>query len=378
MIIIESDIPFVEDFVAGLVVTGKKVDRSRAADGDELRCQVDLSSSVDLHLISFHAYRSLYDSERTAHELAIRDAAVFIGCYRFSDVPEPLKRIRDLVLTFPRIDRRRFARIFEGVFHVKPTPGWDAPGADWTRYLVPADFHMPRRLRLTPDDALQILRDRVEARLEDVTPDVGPRLSELHGLGEARQVCEDLIADIHAAQADRIPWSAVDRGLLLAGAPGTGKTTLARAVAKECGVKFIVASAASWQAAGHLGDHIRAMRDDFAEARRYAPAILFLDEIDGIGSRELLGGDVNATYQTDVINALLEQIQGINTADPVIVIAATNYPEKVDPALRRAGRLDQTVEIPLPNIQSLEKIFAYYLGPYRDAEEVARGSRRGD
>ena len=157
VIVIESDIPFVEDFVAELVATGKRVSRASAVSGDELRCQVDLSSPVDLHLISFHAYRSLYDPERTAHELAIHDAAVLVGCDRTPSVPEQLRRIADLKLTFPRIDRRRFARIFERVFHAKPARGWDAPGADWTRYLVPADFHMPRRLRLAPGAAVRLL-----------------------------------------------------------------------------------------------------------------------------------------------------------------------------------------------------------------------------
>ena len=380
VIIIESDIPFVEDFVVGLIdgpneaVTAGDIVRASVVPGDELRCLVDYASTgTSLHLISFHAYRGLFDAERTAHELALGDAAVLIGCERSSDVPEPLRRIADLVLTFPRIDRGRFARVFERVFGVKPTRGWDASGADWTRYLVPADFHTPRRLRLNPDQALEHLRRRIETRLKSVTPDIGPRLSELHGLGEARQICEDLIADIRAAQAGRIPWTAVDRGMLLVGPPGTGKTTLARALAKECGIKFVVASAAGWQSAGYLDSHLRAMRADFAEARRHAPAILFIDEIDGIGSRTQLGGDNSASYQTDVINALLEQVQGITTVDPVIVIGATNYPENVDPALRRSGRLDQIVELPLPNIASLEQIFEYYLGSYRAQNEVARG-----
>jgi ATP-dependent Zn protease len=378
VIIVESDLPFVEDIVAGLIdgsqaLTGGEVSRASVNPGDELRCVVSHENTmVKLHLVSLHAYRGVYDVERTAHELALGDAAVLIGCERRSDVPEPLRRIADLELTFPRIDRKRFARIFERVFRVKPSPGWDAPGADWTRYLVPADFHMPRRLGFDAAQALEVLKGRVEQRLEQVTPEIGPRLSELHGLGEARQICEDIVADIHAAQAGRIDWSAVDKGLLLVGAPGTGKTTLARALAKECGIKFVVASAAGWQSAGYLDSHLRAMRSDFTEARRYAPAILFIDEIDGIGSREQLSGE-NAGYHTQVINALLEQIQGINTVDPVIVIGATNYPEKVDPALRRSGRLDQVVELPLPNVASLEQIFGYYLEPYRADNQVGKG-----
>jgi AAA+ superfamily predicted ATPase len=377
IIIIESDIPFVEDFVAGLidgpgqVVSGGAVSRARVMETDELRCAVSYDSPAKLQLLSFHAYRGLYDAERTAHELALRDVTVLIGCDRGAEVPEPLRRIADLSLTFPRIDRGRFARIFERVFGARPTADWDAPGADWTRYLVPADFHTPRRLGLDGDQSLRFLRERVQSRLQQVTPDLGPRLSELHGLGEARQICEDLLADIHAAQAGQIPWSAVDRGLLLVGAPGTGKTTLARALAKECGIKFIVASAARWQSSGALDAHLQAMRADFTEARRYAPAILFIDEIDSIGSRQMLGGDRNIIYQTEVINALLEQIQGINTVDPVIVIGATNYLERVDPALRRSGRLDQAVQLPLPNIPSLEQIYNYYLAPYRNDKLVA-------
>jgi AAA+ superfamily predicted ATPase len=377
VMIIESDIPFVEDFVAGLIdgptqaVTGGAIARAGALNIDEIRCLVDpTNSAVKLHLISFHAYRGVYDVERTAHELALGDAAVLIGCDRSTDVPEPLRRIADLVLTFPRIDRKRFARIFERVFHAKPTPGWDAPGADWTRYLVPADFHAPRRMKLSPDDALRFLAERVKARLAAVTPDVGPRLDQLEGMGEARQICEDLMTDIRAAQAGEIPWSSVDKGMLLVGDPGTGKTTLARALAKECGIKFIVASAAGWSSAGALDSHLRAMRDDFAEARRYAPAILFIDEIDSIGSREAFTGH-NASYSTQVVNALLEQIQGISTVDPVIVIGATNYAEKVDPALRRSGRLDQIVRLPRPNIAALEKIFEYYLEEHRADKQVA-------
>jgi ATP-dependent Zn protease len=231
---------------------------------------------------------------------------------------------------------------------------------------------VPRRLQLDPAEALLFLEDRVEARLTQVVSDAGPRLDELHGLGEARQICEDLVTDIAAAQAGRLPWTAVDKGLLLVGAPGTGKTTLARALARECGIKFVASTAAKWQSAGALDAHLRAMRADFSEARRYAPAILFIDEIDSICSRERLGGDHNVVYQTEVINALLEQIQGIESAEPVIVVAATNYPDNVDPALRRAGRLDQTVRLPLPSIAALEQIYAYYLAPGRAAKEVAR------
>ena len=123
--------------------------------------------------------------------------------------------------------------------------------------------------------------------------------------------------------------------------------------------------------AGGLDQHLRAIRESFAEARRYAPAILFLDEIDSVGNRELFTGS-NAIYQTDIVNAVLEQIQGMDAKEPVIVIGATNFLERVDPALRRAGRLDQVINVPRPNVAGLQQIFSYYLAPHRKARNVER------
>jgi ATP-dependent Zn protease len=378
IVIIESEIPFVEDIVWGLLDPGRTVfpeqvvARASAVSGDDSRCAVDArSAQANLLLLSFHAYRTLWDAEWTSHQLAIGTSTVLIGCDRRADVPEPLRRVADLVLTLPRIDARLFVDVFRQVLGVPPPAGWDAGGSDWTRYLLHTDFHAPLRLKLAPGEAIDYLRERCAARLAQVSADTSPRLEDLHGLGEARQVAEDLIADIAAARAGKIAWSAVDRGLLLVGPPGTGKTTLARAIARACGVKFIQASAAQWQSTGALDVHLRAIRDSFAEARRYAPAILFLDEIDSIGSREQLSGS-NAIYQTEVINAVLEQLQGIDPEEPVMVIGATNHVEKVDPALRRAGRLDQVVTIPLPNVAGLEQIFAFHLKPYRAAKQVGR------
>ena len=378
VVVIESDIAFVEGIVVGLLDPARaefpleQTRHAAAVTGDDTRCWVDTRTPEPaLHLISFHAYRTLWDAEWTAHQLSIGKSPVLIGCGRRADVPEPLRRATDLILTLPRIDSRLFSEIFRQVLGAPLPPRWRSGGADWVRYLVHSDFHAPLRLKLNPTEALDYLRERCQARIAQVSAADSLALKDLHGLGEARQVAEDLIADIGAARAGRIPWQAVDRGLLLVGAPGTGKTTLARAIAHACDVKFIHASATQWQSSGGLDLHLRAMRETFSEARRYAPAIVFIDEIDSIGNRESFSGS-NGVYQTDVVNALLEQIQGLDANEPVIVIGATNYLEKIDPALRRAGRLDQVIQLPRPNVAGLEQIFAHFLQPHRKLNNVAR------
>jgi ATP-dependent Zn protease len=96
------------------------------------------------------------------------------------------------------------------------------------------------------------------------------------------------------------------------------------------------------------------------EARRFSPTIMFLDELDSVGNRDKFSGS-NASYSTQVVNALLAELQGFSDREKVIVIGATNNLENIDPALRRAGRLDRVVEVTLPTIDALEKVFAYYL-----------------
>jgi ATP-dependent Zn protease len=209
-------------------------------------------------------------------------------------------------------------------------------------------------------EAVADLSVRVKSRLERMGATKGLRLSEIEGLGQAKEQARIILADLEAYLKGRIPWSEVDRGMLLIGPPGVGKTMLAKAISKEAGVRFIQASAAEWQASSHLGEHIQAIRNSFSLARRFSPSILFIDEFDSIGRR---GSDAhNEFYHTAVVNCVLEELQGFEDRDGVMVIAATNRPDAVDPALKRAGRLDRTVEIHYPTIDALEHIYRYYIG----------------
>jgi AAA+ superfamily predicted ATPase len=369
VVALESRLPFIEETVAEIVRERSEralpIRRPSVADGDDTQLSFPsgISRRDGLVLLPFHAYRGIVDVERIAYELAAHDPACLIGCARTDDLPPSIQQVVDLRLELPALTPDLFADLFERVMDTPPPEGWDEDGARWTAHVHHSDFQHPQGLELDPEQALDLVRERATRRLSDIEPEGGLRLDQLHGLGAARQFAEDLITDLHEAIEGNLEWARVDRGVLLAGAPGTGKTTLARAIATDCGIRFINASAASWQAQGHLGNHIRAIRSDFQRARQHAPAILFIDEIDSIGSRETFSGK-NTQYHTQVVNAVLEQIQGMDPEAPVVVIGATNYPKNVDPALRRAGRLDRTIEIPRPNAKALADIFRHYLEEY--------------
>ncbi|WP_082557740.1 ATP-binding protein [Methylobacterium sp. Leaf361] len=188
----------------------------------------------------------------------------------------------------------------------------------------------------------------------------GPAITDLHGLGEAAEWGKTLARDLQDYRAGRIRWRDVDRGALLSGPFGCGKTTFAQALGRTCGVPVHVHSLAEWQTRGHLNDVLKAMREAFALAKATAPSVLFIDEIDSFGDRAKLSGH-NATYNREVINALLECLDGVDDREGVVVVGATNYPEVVDAGLRRPGRLDRHIVIPLPDLEARIGILQYHL-----------------
>ena len=194
--------------------------------------------------------------------------------------------------------------------------------------------------------AVEMMKRSVVPKPKDVS---GPTLDDLHGLGEAGEWGRELATDLADWKAGKIGWEDVDRGILLSGPPGTGKTTFAGALARTCGVHLVLGSLGRWQAKGHLGDLLKAMRAAFDEARKNAPSIIFLDEIDAFGDREKFS-DHNAQYNTEVVAALLECIDGVEGREGVVVVGACNRPHRLDAALVRAGRLDRHVRIPLPDL----------------------------
>jgi cell division protease FtsH len=167
------------------------------------------------------------------------------------------------------------------------------------------------------------------------------------------------------------------RGVLMMGPPGTGKTLMARAVAGQAGVPFFSVTGSSFVEL-FVGLGASRVRDLFENARKRAPSIIFIDEIDAIGQRR--GGSlVSNDEREQTLNQLLAEMDGFDPSTGVVVIAATNRPEILDPALLRPGRFDRQVEIPLPNLKERTAILQIHakgkrLGENVDLEAVARGT----
>ena len=226
----------------------------------------------------------------------------------------------------------------------------------------------------------------------DVWPDAEPlakpaarvvrRLSEMSGFGEAGTWGMLLARDLSAYAAGELAWDDVDKGMLVSGPPGCGKTTFARALAAECGVRLITSGYSDWEAATGARDYvIKGMEKRFAEWRKAAkegPVIVFLDEVDSLGARGANGQ--NDSYWSAVINTLLAFADGAEPRDGVVLLAATNHVDRVDPALRRPGRFDRHVEIPAPTVADVAVMVAGFMhggGEVTDADRVAAKALRG-
>src|SRR6202034_2904754 len=171
----------------------------------------------------------------------------------------------------------------------------------------------------------------------------------------------------------------VPRGVLMVGPPGTGKTLLARAVAGEAQVPFFSVTGSSFVEM-FVGVGAARVRDLFAEARKRSPAIIFIDEVDAIGQRRAGQGALVANDEREqTLNQLLAEMDGFDPVMGIVVLAATNRPEVLDPALLRPGRFDRQVTIPLPNVNERAAILRVHvrdkkLAPDVDLTVVARAT----
>ncbi len=206
------------------------------------------------------------------------------------------------------------------------------------------------------------------------------RLSEMTGFGAAGQWGMQAAVDIRAYAAGQLAWSEVDRGILVSGPPGSGKTTFAKAFALECGVDLVTTTYTEWSSAGgSIGDSMSKGLTKFFEGWRKkakeGPFVLFVDEIDTMGVR---GANAqNDSWYGSIINAWLAFLDGAVPRNGIIVVGATNHPDRIDPALLRPGRLDRHVVLPYPDAAAMVGIVRHHLGPDAviDDAELARAAR---
>jgi cell division protease FtsH len=201
---------------------------------------------------------------------------------------------------------------------------------------------------------------------------------DVAGIDEAKTELEEIVEFLKDPQKFQRLGGKIPKGCLLVGPPGTGKTLLARAIAGEANVPFFTISGSDFVEM-FVGVGASRVRDMFEQGKKNAPCIIFIDEIDAVGRHRGagLGGGNDEREQT--LNQLLVEMDGFESNEGVILIAATNRPDVLDPALLRPGRFDRQVVVPNPDIAGREKIVKVHmrkvpLGPDVDARIIARGT----
>ncbi|WP_424939565.1 ATP-dependent zinc metalloprotease FtsH [Aliiroseovarius sp. S253] len=201
---------------------------------------------------------------------------------------------------------------------------------------------------------------------------------DVAGIDEAKEELEEIVEFLRNPQKFSRLGGQIPKGALLVGPPGTGKTLLARAIAGEAGVPFFTISGSDFVEM-FVGVGASRVRDMFEQAKKNAPCIVFIDEIDAVGRSRGAGYGGGNDEREQTLNQLLVEMDGFEANEGVIILAATNRRDVLDPALLRPGRFDRQVTVPNPDIKGREKILGVHarkvpLGPDADMRIIARGT----
>ncbi len=197
----------------------------------------------------------------------------------------------------------------------------------------------------------------------------GIRFADVAGEDEAKENLTEIVEYLHNPEKYKEIGASMPKGILLVGPPGTGKTMLAKAVAGEANVPFFSMSGSEFVEM-FVGMGASKVRDLFKQAKEKAPCIVFIDEIDAIGQKRNGGGSGGNDEREQTLNQLLTEMDGFEGNNGVIILAATNRPESLDPALTRPGRFDRRVPVELPDLQGREAILKVHARKIKAAEDV--------
>lgn len=197
----------------------------------------------------------------------------------------------------------------------------------------------------------------------------GIRFADVAGEDEAKESLAEIVDYLHNPNKYTEAGASMPKGILLVGPPGTGKTMLAKAVAGEANVPFFSISGSEFVEM-FVGMGASKVRDLFKQAKEKAPCIVFIDEIDAIGQKRNSGGYGGNDEREQTLNQLLTEMDGFEENTGVIILAATNRPESLDPALTRPGRFDRRVPVELPDLQGREAILKVHAKKIKTAEDV--------
>jgi ATP-dependent metalloprotease len=302
------------------------------------------------------------DKNNFRHEAeALRDERAILFAPPSYEIQDDDRLLSDAVVQLgPRTARHAEAALRRAGLRINPESLELLLNEPWSRL---SRAFQDRRHALQALERLRSLPKPVavsEPEPEQPPPPTGPTLADMHGYGSLVEWGYDLAQDIADFKKGIIPWGDVENGVLISGPPGVGKTMFVSALANSCAVPLIYGSASRWQEAGALDEHLKAMRTSFTEAKEKAPSILFIDEIDVFGNRG--EKDRNSAYMRSVITALLQLLDGFERREGVVVVGACNYPDLLDPAIKRPGRLDRHIAVPLPDASARKSILSFHTG----------------
>ncbi len=343
-----------------------------------------MTSSQSGREITFQQFESYYASDQIDKDsVVLRDNAILASLVQ-TEVSDRARLVRVPVTGLAReAVAERVMELTKGRVKQRPQPGW----VNLVYFFGPVVlvmvilwFVIARGMRAAGGGPGGMLGSFGKSRHRTLTKEMtGITFKDVAGIDEAKDEVTEIIEFLKNPKRFTRLGGRIPRGVLLSGAPGCGKTLLAKAIAGEADVPFFSISGSDFVEM-FVGVGASRVRDLFKQAKENSPCIIFLDEIDAVGRRRGAGfnqGGHDEREQT--LNAILVEMDGFGSGDGVIVIAATNRPDVLDPALIRPGRFDRQIAVPLPDVKGRLEILKVHskkvkLGPNVELEKIARGT----